>query len=214
SRPVGEEACGAGKDIRRVSDVPVQPAKAAARATSSARLANPDLSVPIPALRILLDPFDLLRGHGIDDRAEQPRTRIGRPSNPLRVDARYDVSRRWRLRIVTVKSRVKRRPKFKYIVALLSRTDNTLPLPVQNWPRAAAIRLRCSGRKGAKLGSAQRPRRAARATRSERSRISAKALSPQRPAPGPARPVFPGSTVDSHRHERTNATTRAPRLLS
>src|SRR5215475_10020982 len=82
SRPVGEEACGAGKDIRRVSDVPVQPAKAAARATSSARLANPDLSVPIPALRILLDAFDLLRGHGIDNRAEHRARELDAPPTP------------------------------------------------------------------------------------------------------------------------------------
>src|SRR6516164_1428091 len=66
---VGDGTCVTGKEIRRFSDVPVQPAKAAAKATSSARLANPDLRVPISALRILLDAFDLLRGHGIDDRA-------------------------------------------------------------------------------------------------------------------------------------------------
>src|SRR5215510_1979349 len=133
SRPVGEEACGAGKDIRRVSDVPVQPAKAAARATSSARLANPDLSVPIPALRILLDAFDLLRGHGIDNRAEQPRTRIGRPSNPLRVDARCGEFSPMTLKNRYRKSRVKGRPKFKYCgVAFAHR--QYLPSTSANWP--------------------------------------------------------------------------------
>ena len=92
SRSAGEEACGTGKEIRRFSDVPVQPVKAAARATNSARLANPDLSVPIPALRILLDAFDLLRGHGVDDRAPallDPTAYSYRtPLQPLRVDTR------------------------------------------------------------------------------------------------------------------------------
>src|SRR5215470_13871163 len=178
SSPVGEEACGAGKEIRRVSDVPVQPAKAAARATSSARLANPDLSVPIPALRILLDAFDLLRGHGIDYRAEQPRTRIGRPSNPLRVDARCG-----EFSPMTLKNRYRRiarqtPPEVQIYCGVGFAHRQYLPSTSANWPYAAAIRLRCSGRKGAKFGSSQRPRRAARATRSERNRISAHALSP------------------------------------
>src|SRR5215510_4106593 len=83
SSSVCEDACGTGKEIRRVSDVPVQPAKAAARATSSARLANPDLSVPIPAIRILLDAFDLLRGHDINDRGRH----AIRPNRALELDA-------------------------------------------------------------------------------------------------------------------------------
>src|SRR5215467_1289570 len=89
---VGDGTCVTGKEIRRFSDVPVQPAKAAARATSSARLANPDSRVPISALRILLDAFDLLRGHGIDDRAAtllDPTAHSNwTPSQPLRVHAR------------------------------------------------------------------------------------------------------------------------------
>ncbi len=70
----------------------MQPVKAAARATNSARLANPDLSVPIPALRILLDAFDLFRGDGVDDRASallDPTAYSNRtPLQPLRFDTR------------------------------------------------------------------------------------------------------------------------------
>src|SRR5262245_57828623 len=80
--------------------------------------------------------------------------------------------------MVTVKSCVQRRPKFRYIVAPLSRTDKTLPSTSANCPRAAAIRSVWSDRKGAKLGSAQSPRRAVRALRSALNSKSAQALSP------------------------------------
>jgi hypothetical protein len=86
----------------------------------------------------LLDAFDLLRGHNINDRAAtllDPTAHSNwTPLQPLRIDAR-----RGEFSPMTLKNRYRkiaphRRPKFKYIVAPLSRTDNTLPSTSANWP--------------------------------------------------------------------------------
>ena len=67
------------------------------------------------------------------------------------------MSRCVRLRMVTVKSRVQRRPKFTYIVAPLSRTDKTLPSTSAKWPRVGAESGKIFGSQRGEIGVGPQP---------------------------------------------------------
>ena len=130
-----------------------------------------------------------------------PRTRMRRPSSVFgSTPAAAKVAPHAPCRMVTVKSRVQRRPKFTYIVAPLSRTDKTLPSTSANWPRSACSPVRFSADKGAKFGSAHSPRPAA-APRVRRSK--GRRRRPCRPrAPTPARglaPAWPAARTAARR---------------
>ena len=110
-------------------------AKRERRVTSRA-IASPS-SVDSPSLLLLETPFsdltnfDLLGRLGRDDRTAALLDPAAHPDAAafelFRFDAGGGEGFARRRRMVTVKSRVQRRPKFTYIVAPLSRTDKTLP---------------------------------------------------------------------------------------
>lgn len=82
--------------------------------------------------------------------------------------------------IMTEKSLLQCRPKFKYIVLPVACTDKTSPRPNANRPRLARSCASSSAAKGAIWGFAQSPRRPVQAAVSSFSRASAHHLSPTR----------------------------------
>src|SRR5665647_3935086 len=92
-------------------------------------LSHDPIRKPVPTFRdhALFRELDLFGAVGRDDRAAALFDPAAHPDaaafQPLRLEAGRENVRCWRLRMVTVKSRVQRHPKFTYIVAPLSRTD-------------------------------------------------------------------------------------------
>ena len=115
----------------------------------------------------------------------QPRTRMRRPSRFFGSTPAAAKSPPMRRRMVTVKSRVQRRPKFTYIVAPLSRTDKTLPSTSANWPRSACQPGEIFGRQRGEIGIGPEPA-AGRARRRFGAQQSPRRRPCRRPAPKPA----------------------------
>ena len=135
-----------------------------------------------PTHERLLGALDLLRGHGIHNGAAallDPTAYSNRtPLQPFRVDAR-----RGEFSPMTLKNRYRKvacpaSPKVQIYCGAAFPHRQDLALNQCKLALCGGNSGKIFRRKGAKLGSAQRPRRAARATRSERNRISAQTLSP------------------------------------
>ena len=156
------------------------------QSSQQCRPACSDFCVAMPALRIntSLDEFDLLGRLGVDDRAAALLDPSAHPDAAafelFRLDARGGEGSPMAFKNGDGEVARPAPPEVHIYSgpALAHRQD--LAFDQREMAPCGGNRARFSGRKGAKLGSAQSPRRAARAARSDRNRTSAQALSPIR----------------------------------